>query len=199
MRGYDWASPRVICVAQSYNKFDLDTADFLPIKIELLRYTMYGSNLLYIDRESQQTVRIGTAQVFEKGRKHKEEHVKLQTEHSVDVHISRATESIKQIFLSLRERIMALDKTVVEEPKAQYIAYKMARNFVDVVIQKGALKLYLNMPSGKLNDPSKFARDLEQPKHVGHWGNGDYQVDVNSQADIDKIFELIQQSYSYNK
>ena len=29
----DWDSPRVICVAESYNKFDIDTADFLPINI----------------------------------------------------------------------------------------------------------------------------------------------------------------------
>ena len=27
----DWDSPRVICIAESYNKFDLDTADILPI------------------------------------------------------------------------------------------------------------------------------------------------------------------------
>ena len=31
----DWDSPRVICVAESYNKFDLDTVEILPLKIEL--------------------------------------------------------------------------------------------------------------------------------------------------------------------
>ena len=29
----DWNSPRVICIAESYNKFDADTADILPINI----------------------------------------------------------------------------------------------------------------------------------------------------------------------
>lgn len=33
----DWTSPRLICVAESYNKFDLDTAEMLPMKIELLK------------------------------------------------------------------------------------------------------------------------------------------------------------------
>ena len=28
-----WDSPRVLCVAESYSKFDADTADLLPIKI----------------------------------------------------------------------------------------------------------------------------------------------------------------------
>jgi len=31
----DWASPRAICVAESYNKFDLDATDLLPINIEI--------------------------------------------------------------------------------------------------------------------------------------------------------------------
>jgi hypothetical protein len=30
----EWDSPRVICIAESYNKFDVDTADLLDIKIE---------------------------------------------------------------------------------------------------------------------------------------------------------------------
>ena len=29
----EWDSPRVICVAENYNRFDLDTADILPIII----------------------------------------------------------------------------------------------------------------------------------------------------------------------
>ena len=36
-----WDAPRVICVAESYSKFDTDTADLLPIKIELLRYQLF--------------------------------------------------------------------------------------------------------------------------------------------------------------
>jgi predicted transport protein len=55
------------------------------------------------------------------------------------------------------------------------------------------------MPSGKLNDPYNLARDLEKPKHVGHWGNGDYEVNIKNRQDIEKAFELIKQSYNYNK
>ena len=39
----DWDSPRVICIAESYSKFDLDTADILPINVELLRYRVSQS------------------------------------------------------------------------------------------------------------------------------------------------------------
>ncbi len=195
----EWDSPRLICVAENYNKFDLDTAEFLHIKIELLRYTIYNSKLLYIDKDSQLPVRISTSRIFEKGKKVKEEREHLQKDYSIDDHLSKTTEAIKQIFLKLRERIMGLDDSIVEEPKKKYIAYKLATNFVDVVLQRGSLKLYLNMPSGKLDDPSGLARDLEKPTHHGHWGNGDYEVNIKEQKDMDNAFELIKQSYSHNK
>lgn len=38
----DWDSPRVICVAESYNKFDLDTVELLHIKIELFKYNGFS-------------------------------------------------------------------------------------------------------------------------------------------------------------
>src|SRR3989344_3757017 len=107
----DWTSPRVICVAESYNKFQLDTVEILPIKIELLKYRIY----------------------------------------------------------------------------------------VDVVIQKNAIKAFLNVPSGKLNDSFDIARDLTKPKVIGHWGNGDYDVLIKNKDELLKLFELIRQSYNYNK
>lgn len=49
----DWASPRVICVAESFNKFDLNTAEILPTKVELLKYRTYKDNIFYFESESQ--------------------------------------------------------------------------------------------------------------------------------------------------
>ena len=94
---------------------------------------------------------------------------------------------------------MRLDESVVEDPKAKYIAYKLTRNFVDIVVQKDAIKLFLNVPSGHLDDPNKLARDLAKPKKIGHWGNGDYEVKIKKEKDVYKIAELIKQSYEYNK
>ncbi|MGA2971874.1 MAG: DUF5655 domain-containing protein [Candidatus Bathyarchaeia archaeon] len=194
----DWTSPRLICIAQSYSKFDLDTAEFLPIKIELLKYTIYDGDLLYVDKESQKHERIATSRVFEKAVRIP--HARpLQESYSVEGHLKNAGGNVREIFLKLQESIKSLDDSILEEPKKRYIAYKLTTNFVDLVIQKSSVKIYLNVPSGKLNDPYNLARDLEKPKHVGHWGNGDYEVDVRGGQVIEKAFELIKQSYSYNK
>ena len=194
----DWTSPRVICVAESYNHFDLDTAEILPIKIELYKYRIYENDILYVEAESQKRVKIKTSKIFEKGKKSKEIS-KLQKDYSIEMHLKIATKEIKDIFSDLREKIFSLDNSIIEEAKSKYIAYKLTTNFVDLVIQKNSIKAFLNVPSGKLDDPYKIARDLTKPKPVGHWGNGDYEVNISKKGDLSKVFELIKQSYNYNK
>ena len=195
----DWDSPRVICVAESYNKFDLDTVEILPMKIELLRYRIYEDNILMVESESQRNVKISTSKIFEKGKKEKETGIKLQKDYNIENHLKQASKEIKDLFLSLKEKIMSLDNSIIEEAKAKYIAYKLTTNFVDIVIQKNAIKAFLNVPSGKLTDNFNIARDLTKPKPIGHWGNGDYEVLIKNSEEMNKLFDLIRQSYLYNK
>ena len=68
-----------------------------------------------------------------------------------------------------------------------------------MVILKDALKIFLNVPSGKLEDPTGLARDLTKPKKIGHWGNGDYEMRFEHETDINIVMDLIRQSYEFNK
>lgn len=194
----DWDSPRVICIAESYNKFDIDTVDILPINIELLRYRIYENDILYLDPENYQKVRVSTSGIIKRANADKERQVEFPKNYSIDDHINKADEETKQTFLSLREKITSLDEDVIEEPKAKYIAYKTSTNFVDVTILHNSIKIFLNVTSGQLKDPDNIARDLTKPRPVGHWGNGDYEIKIDKNSDLEKIFELIKQSYSLN-
>jgi predicted transport protein len=176
----DWASPRVICVAESYNKFDLDTVDLLPIDIELLRYRIYENNLLLVEPEIQRKVKISTSEIFDKAEGQKRE-LKEHEKHTVEDHLKSTSDHTRELFVALKEKIMALDDSIIEDPKAKYIAYKLTNNFVDVT------------------DPTGIARDLTKPKPVGHWGNGDYEVKLDRSEDVDAVMALINQSYSYNR
>lgn len=197
MSRVDWSSPRVICVAESYNKFDLDTIDILPIKIELFEYTFYENNFLQIEQKSQEKVKIDTSGVIKNSEKNKFK--KLQKDYTFEEHLDNGSKKTKDLFLKLREKIKTLDENIKEEPKKHYIAYKLNTNFTDVVIRNNDLKIFLNVKSGELNDPNKIARDLVKPKPIGHWGNGDYEAKILNEEDLEKVFDLVKQSYNYNK
>ena len=195
----DCDSPRVICIAESYSKFDLDTADILPINIELLRYRVYDENILYLEPENYQKVKISTSGIIKKGKTQKVKDVQLQKVYSIDDHLAGINKETLDLFQDLRERILSLDQNIIEEAKSKYIAYKTSTNFVDIVVKQYGLKIFLNVKSGQLNDPQKLARNLTKPKPIGHWGNGDYEVKFENANEADAVFALIKQSYDFNK
>src|SRR3989339_1752866 len=195
----DWDSPRVICIAENYSKFDLDTADILPINVELLRYRVYDENILYLEPENYQKVKISTSGIIRKGKTQKIKDAQLQKVYSIDDHLAGINKETLDLFQDLRERILSLYQNIIEEAKAKYIAYKTSTNFVDIVVKQYGLKIFLNVKSGQLNDPQKLARDLTKPKPIGHWGNGDYEVKFESADEADAVFALIRQSYDFNK
>ena len=190
----NWDSPRVICVAENYNRFDLDTVDILPIKIELLTYTIYESNILQIESQNYQKVRISTTGIIRNIRR--ERNISLQKIYTLDEHTKKANQNIKSLFSKLREMIISIDQDIKEEPQKYYIAYKLSTNFTDIEIQKNKLKVALNVKSGELKDPYSITRDM---KNIGHFGNGDYELKISKSEELDKVFELIKQSYNYNK
>ncbi len=192
----DWSSPRVICIAESYNKFDIDTVELLPIKIELLKYSLYDGGLLQLEHEKHDNIKVSTSEIYKNSKKDKLVSEKLQKEYSLEHHLHGQKEEIKKIFFDVREWITNLDKDIVEEPKKLYIAYKLATNFVDIEIRSKDIKLFLNIPKGKLNDSLRLARDVS---NVGHWGNGDYEVKITTKSDLMPVFELVRQSYEFNK
>ena len=61
--------------------------------------------------------------------------------------------------------------------------------------QKKALKLWINLKTGELDDPKHLTKDVS---HIGHWGNGDYEIQVKDDENLEYIASLIKQSYKKN-
>ena len=77
-----------------------------------------------------------------------------------------------------------------------YIAFKGTTNIIDIAFKKNEIRVYINMKKGTLEDPLNITRDISA---VGHWGNGDYWVMIDSEKDIDNVIPLIKQSLIVNK
>lgn len=192
-----WDAPRVICVAESYSKFDTDTADLLPIKIELMRYQLFENNMLTLDTESYQKVKLqGVPKLGTTVEKKPET---FQVTYTLEDHLAKAGPGSRKLFDDLKERLLGLDQEMELEPEKLYVAFKMARNVVDGIVQKPKLWLLINVKTGTLYDPEGIAQDLETPVRIGCWGNGDYRVEITSQTDLDYVMTLVKQSYEMNR
>jgi predicted transport protein len=82
------------------------------------------------------------------------------------------------------------------KPLKTYIAFKIAnKNFIDIELQKTSLKISLNMPKWTLKDSYWLSKDISEK---GHHGNGDYEMTIASESEINSALQLIRQSYEYN-
>ena len=98
----------------------------------------------------------------------------------------------KMLFLSLDKRIMNLSPAVKKEYKKLYVAYKLDTNFVDIVFQKQRLRISINMKFLDVIDPNGICRDITG---LGRWGNGDVELFMENQDEVDQIMEIVKQSF----
>lgn len=121
----------------------------------------------------------------------KDEHI----EYSEDYHLEDTSENLKKLYRFLKEEIRKLADFEIFAKKI-YIAFKVNKtNIFDLQFAKYKLKIWINMPKGKLNDPKEFTRDVS---NIGHHGNGDYELTISSREEIPYLLDLIKQSLVYH-
>lgn len=98
----------------------------------------------------------------------------------------------RELYEVFRKEVLNLDECVREEILKLYIAYKAETNFVDIVPQAKRLRLSLNIDFSEINDPRGICRDV---KEIGHWGNGNVEVDLENREDLPYILGLVRQAF----
>lgn len=94
--------------------------------------------------------------------------------------------------MSLTAVFRILSPAVKREFKKLYVAYKLDTNFVDIVFQKQRLRISVNMKYSEVSDPNGICKDITG---LGRWGNGDVELYMEHTSDVDRVMEIIEQSY----
>src|SRR6478736_1609247 len=112
-------------------------------------------------------------------------------------HLANRPYDIVELYQLLKESILNVGDNISIKPTKLYIAFtKDQRNIADIHLLKKGLKLWINLKSDELNDPAGVARNVE---NIGHWGNGDYEIQITEEENIEYIMTLVKQSYEKNK
>lgn len=206
----NWSHPRVIIVAQNYNKWDKEGVKLMGGNIELWEYTLYDGKLLYLNpiygqsnipqkpRDVSATIPTEASPV-EPVAAYDTLTETAQSdavpEYTIESHKTGKPAAIQQLFDDLREIILELQTNegeIVETANKMYIGYRHGKNFCEVQIQLKAINIWLSIPIAQLDDPQKIARDVST---IGRHGTGETQVKLTKFEDLPYIFSLIEQAY----
>ena len=190
----DWSSPRVICVAESYNKFDLGLVKFLPFTIELLKYRLYD-DLLSIDTENfQKGFKLSGSKklISEDGDKPVREYGK---EYTVNDLFRDSWKESRELYEQLKEKIFELDTNIEEKFTKLYLSYKIENIFCEIIPQAKGLWIHITMPVDKIKRNGIELHDVSQR---GHWGTGETKFRIEKPEEMEMALDYICQSYQYS-
>lgn len=186
----DWSQTRVAFVSPNFTENQIQATNFKDIAIELWEVKQFENDTIIISpiKKSNAAESIKPLTQNKESFKQVTDEIKVYTEQD---HIDKASDITSELYENFKNAILNLADGIEVIPKKHYIAFKKGKNVTDIAILKKSLKLFINLKAGQLDDPKKLAQDVS---NVGHWGNGDYQVQVESDKDLEYIMSLVKQA-----
>ncbi|MDW5417179.1 endonuclease NucS [Iodobacter sp. CM08] len=178
----DWSGPRVICIAADFTKYDAHAVQQMNRQIELVRYRLFGEDLLLLEAANTPNVQAAPMVSLAKIR---------GSDKSVAELLPELSDEMRELLASLEDYILSLGDDVQRRELKLYYAFKRLKNFASIVLQKGRLLLFLHLDPTLHSMPAN-GRDVSA---IGHWGTGNLELGIANQQDFEIAKPLILKAY----
>jgi predicted transport protein len=186
----EWSSPRLLCIAGDFTKYDSHAVQQINRNIELIRYRHYGKDLLLFDLVNATTAQT-MPEVDEK--KAGKGIIKYKT---VSELLEQADSELKDRYEALKAFVLSLGGDVQLTVTKFYFAFKLIKNFTCVEIrpQVNTMLVFvkINPDDVDLESNKGFLRDVRK---IGHFGTGDLEITVKTADDLERAKPYIVKSY----
>jgi len=191
----DWSSPRLLCIAGDFTRYDEHAVNQMGRNIELIRYRQYGEEYLLLEllnapagTQNPLTGVAGTG-------KNAGQESKKAAERSVSDKIAQSSQNLQDRFFALESFALALGDDVQRKELQNYIAYRRLKNFacIEVFPTLERITVYLKADFSRVELEEGFTRDV---RNIGHYGTGDLEVSIRSDQDLERAKPMILESYN---
>lgn len=203
-KAIDWTSPRLICIAGEFTKYDVYAVQQIPRNIELIRYRRYGDEHLMLEQVhalegTAPAPRSSPSSRGIQGPRTPPAAAGPDTAElsGIEETLRRCSPDVQARFQRLAEYIDTLGSDIERRPLKVYFAFRRLKNFTCVVLTplKNQLWLYLKLDPSTVELEPGFTRNA---RGENHFGTGDLEVMIVSDADVEKAKPLIQRAYEQN-
>jgi predicted transport protein len=184
----EWSSPRLICIAGDFTKYDEHAIRQMNRNIELIRYRRFGPDLLMLDQLTTVSGKLAAVQPPILGAK------SVNPARGVAENLASAPSSLADVFHATSAHLSSLGDDVQVKPLQFYFAFKRIKNFACLEIRPtaGRVIVYLKVEPRAEVLIDGFTRDM---RGVGHFGTGDLEVTLRSLSDLERAKPLMVESY----
>jgi predicted transport protein len=191
----EWTGTRLLCIAADFTRYDQHAVQQIPRNIELIRYKLFGDDLLLLELVNAQSVPDVTAvkPARADASAEPEKPKAAGKDKSLDEQLALASTEIRELYTQLTGSLAALGDDVQEKRLKLYTAFRRLKNFACVIVYPNRLLVTLKLEPSSIELEEGFSRDVSQ---VGHWGTGDVELTLRTSADLQRAKSLIERSYA---
>ncbi|HLS69274.1 MAG TPA: DUF5655 domain-containing protein [Kiloniellales bacterium] len=191
-KAVDWTTPRLICIAGDFTKFDAHAVKQMNRNIELLRYRRFGEELLLFELLTRSSG--GSARPAETQASTGAASPSRPRQKTVSEYIADADEELFDLYEAVKAYLLALGDDVQMKTLDNYIAFRRLKNFacLEVKPQIRHIKVYVKVNPDSITLEPGFTRDVRQ---IGHFGTGDLEIIVDNLLALEKAKPLFDRSY----
>ncbi len=186
-----WGSPRLVCIAGDFTKYDQHAIGQMPRNIDLIRYRRYGDDLLLLEQIATHWAEPPVTKptpAFNGQGSAKTGHVSEKPK--VLQRLEQCSPEVAEWYHQLKAFALGLGDNVHERVIDRYITFRALKNFTYIRFRPTLSKIVLHL---SLDEATVAANaDLvHSSKGKGRWPS----AEVDSAEDVVRILPLIEQSY----
>ena len=189
MAEVDWSQTRVAFVSPSFTDNQVQATNFKDIGIELWEVQQFDDGNVSVHQIKQSTSAASIKPITQQSTALQKVTNEIKVYSEAD-HAANVGEEIYELYEKFRDAILNLTDGIEVSPQKYWVALKKNGNVACIELQKKKLKIYIAAKIGMLDDPKGIAKDVSK---IGHYGTGDYEVQVTDDKDLEYIMSLVKQ------
>ncbi|WP_028278920.1 DUF5655 domain-containing protein [Arthrobacter sp. H5] len=173
----EWESPRLICVANDFTRYDEYAVRQIDRNVELVRYREFEGDLISIELvTSTSTNSTPTSTLLRTGKTGEGGSNRGSTVADL---LKRSSPELRKLYEKFESFTMSLGDDIVKNERNNYFAFRRIKNFacVEAHPSSGNLLIYLKVDPSTVELTEGFSRDV---RNIGHFGTGDLELRVNT-------------------
>ena len=192
----EWSSPRLLCIANDFKKYDEHAVKQINRNIELIRYRKFNEGMLLFELVNSQTA---TGHVQTDSRKRNATHKTSEAsdnkigKNTFRERLEQADSELTDLYHSIDDFILGLGDDVQVKQLQRYRAYNRIKTLVRLIIKPPTkhITLYLRL------DPKKENLEDETITDASDWHVGAcrLRLKISTTDDFEKRKDLIIKSY----
>lgn len=193
----EWSGTRLLCIAADFTRYDQYAVQQIPRNIELIRYKLFGEDLLLLELVNAASVPDATKvqptvdELAQEPAKPRQE----GKDRSLEEQLALAPAEIRELYAQTASYLNSLGDDVQEKRLKLYAAFRRLKNFACVIVNPLRLIVMLKLDPATVTLEDGFSRDMRQ---LGHWGTGDLELTLRTPADLERAKPLMERSYAEN-